>query len=144
MSAFYTRLANTANKLLASKGAPADVDRTTDVFDPVTGKVTVVSSVSQTLNAVLLEAGDRGYDVTLAENEVVGELKSAIASTVGSTFTPRPLDTLLTNNQLWQIFGVSVLAPSGTSVIYKLGLMFIKDVAPPNINFPYTFPFNLA
>jgi hypothetical protein len=128
MADFYTGLARTANALLKDKGQSITVRREVESYDPVTAESVTASSAQQTLNGAVFSKSKSSYDNSLSEEKISGETKTLLLSTVGSTFEPEINDKIIFNNKEWLAFGVSKLSPSGTNVIYQLGIMFLGEL----------------
>ena len=129
MSDFYTGLANTADVLLKDKGQSIVVRREIQSYDPITAETVVTQSLQQTLSGAVFSKSKTIYDNSLDEEKILGNTKTVLLSTVGSTFVPEINDKVVFENKEWLAFGVSELAPSGTGVIYKLGIMFLGNVS---------------
>jgi len=129
MSEFYTGLANTANVLLKYKGQAITVRREIESYDPITAETILTQSLVQTLNGAVFSKSKTIYDNSLDEEKILGNTKTVLLSTVGSQFVPEINDKVTFGNKEWLAFGVSKLAPSGTDVIYKLGIMFLGNVS---------------
>ena len=129
MSDFYTGLANTADVLLKDKGQSIVVRREVESYDPITAETVITQSLQQTLSGAVFSKSKTIYDNSLDEEKILGNTKTVLLSTVGSTFVPEINDKVVFENKEWLAFGVSKLAPSGTGVIYKLGIMFLGNVS---------------
>jgi hypothetical protein len=129
MSDFYTGLANTADVLLKDKGQSIVVRREIESYDPITAETVITQSLQQTLSGAVFSKSKTIYDNSLDEEKILGNTKTVLLSTVGSTFVPEINDKVVFENKEWLAFGVSKLAPSGTGVIYKLGIMFLGNVS---------------
>lgn len=129
MSDFYTGLANTADVLLKDKGQSIVVRREIESYDPITAETVITQSLQQTLSGAVFSKSKTIYDNSLDEEKILGNTKTVLLSTVGSTFVPEINDKVIFENKEWLAFGVSKLAPSGTGVIYKLGIMFLGNVS---------------
>jgi len=129
MSEFYTGLANTANVLLKDKGQAITVRREIESYDPITAETILTQSLVQTLNGAVFSKSKTIYDNSLDEEKILGNTKTVLLSTVGSQFVPEINDKVIFENKEWLAFGVSKLAPSGTDVIFKLGIMFLGNVS---------------
>lgn len=129
MSDFYTGLANTADVLLKDKGQSIVVRREVESYDPITAETVITESLQQTLSGAVFSKSKTIYDNSLDEEKILGNTKTVLLSTVGSTFVPEINDKVIFENKEWLAFGVSKLAPSGTGVIFKLGIMFLGNVS---------------
>lgn len=129
MSDFYTGLANTANVLLKDKGQVITVRREIESYDPITAETVITQSLQQTLSGAVFSKSKTIYDNSLDEEKILGNTKTVLLSTVGSQFVPEINDKVIFENKEWLAFGVSKLAPSGTDVIFKLGIMFLGNVS---------------
>lgn len=129
MSDFYTGLANTADVLLKDKGQSIVVKREIESYDPITAETVITESLQQTLSGAVFSKSKTIYDNSLDEEKILGNTKTVLLSTVGSTFVPEINDKVIFENKEWLAFGVSKLAPSGTGVIFKLGIMFLGNVS---------------
>jgi hypothetical protein len=140
MADFYTGLSNTANALLKDKGQSITVRRETESYDPVTAETVTTSSNEQTLNGAVFSKSETEYDHSLNEEKILGNTKTLLLSTVGSTFEPEINDKIIYGNKEWLTFGVSKLSPAGTNVIFKLGIMLLGDVVTTGITNGYLQP----
>ena len=129
MSDFYTGLANTADILLKDKGQSIVVRREVESYDPITAETVITQSLQQTLSGAVFSKSKTIYDNSLDEEKILGNTKTVLLSTVGSQFVPEINDKVIFENKEWLAFGVSKLAPSGTDVIFKLGIMFLGNVS---------------
>lgn len=129
MSDFYTGLANTANALLKDKGQSIVVRREVESYDAITAETVITQSLQQTLSGAVFSKSKTIYDNSLDEEKILGNTKTVLLSTVGSKFVPEINDKVVFENKEWLAFGVSKLAPSGTDVIFKLGIMFLGNVS---------------
>jgi len=129
MSDFYTGLANTADILLKDKGQSIVVRREIESYDPITAETVITQSLQQTLSGAVFSKSKTIYDNSLDEEKILGNTKTVLLSTVGSQFVPEINDKVIFENKEWLAFGVSKLAPSGTDVIFKLGIMFLGNVS---------------
>lgn len=128
MANFYSGLSNTADALLKDKGQSITVVRESESYDPITAESVTTSVGSQTLNGAIFSKSSSSYDQQLEEEKVIGETKTVILSTKDSTFTPQINDKLNIGNNQFLTYGVSKLSPSGTDVIFKLGVMLLGEI----------------
>ena len=140
MSDFYTGLANTADVLLKDKGQSIVVRREIESYEPITAETVVTQSLQQTLSGAVFSKSKTIYDNSLDEEKILGNTKTLLLSTVGSTFEPEINDKIIYGNKEWLTFGVSKLSPAGTNVIFKLGIMLLGDVVTTGITNGYLQP----
>ena len=126
MSVFYDELRRDANELLAELGRPIIFKRYTYVNDLVEGTSVPTLSASQTLNAAVLPASGgtlEAFDVRFMDGaQDDTNVRFAVVSAEGSTFTPGPKDKVDMDGLVWNVMGCTPLNVDGTAVIFSVGL----------------------
>lgn len=126
MSAFYEEMAAVAEELLQEFGRDITINRYgAGGHNPVTGGVSRTVETSQTLRAAVLPASQgtiQAFDVRFMDGVQGSEnLRFAVVSTVGSTFTPSPTDEAEFDGSRWAVLGCTPLNVDGTPVIFSVG-----------------------
>lgn len=112
MVSFYGGLADTAAKLLKSKGQQVTFTRRVEaVFDPVAGVDTYGSTSTFTGNGVI---------VPLSKDKVNGVMATLILE--ATTTSPEIGDAVTASGVDYVIEEIDILSPAGTVVLYEIGL----------------------
>lgn len=128
MSAFdYVAVRDKAKETLDKFGFAMTIKRYSTTKDTVAGTVARTVSQQQELTAVILPASKgtlEAFDVRFMSEGVLTDMnvRFAILSASGSTFTPGPKDVAEYFDGAWQVMGCTPLNVNGTAVIYSIGL----------------------
>lgn len=125
MTQFYTVLAASANRLLASKGQAITLTRTGGyTYDTSTGTASGTPVVETGVGVELPQKSDARATVGRSGDDVVSTKQARfILGTTGLTEAPGPGDTLTALDEtgasvVWSVLDCKVLRPAGTAVIY--------------------------
>jgi hypothetical protein len=116
---FYTRLQNTAQKLLKGKGQSLTLTKiTAGTYNPSTGGVTGGTTSTQLAYGAVFEYGNKNIDGTLIK---VGDKQLLLSAfkTDGTALTaPVVNDTVTIGGTTYTITQAKSSAPAGTVVLY--------------------------
>ncbi len=118
MNPLYTRLQETARRLLKSFGQPLLIERSDTKYDPIEGKNVPQAGISQTLDGVILPQTQR-RDQT---NEINPDQVKVILQTKDKKFNPQEGDQL--TNQAGEVFTIhsmATISPDSSVDILFLG-----------------------
>ncbi len=121
------KTAAAALKTIAKNGRVLPLSRSQRSFDNVTGEA--IGTVSQTgeITAIVLPrykgAIFNQMDEALRTAIITGRARTVLAAAAGASFAPKPLDVLTFDGAAWQIVGVSELSPTGTPILYTIGVI---------------------
>lgn len=125
MSAFYEGLRAEVDQLLAELGRDIIFQRYTYVNDLVEGTSVPTLMASQTLKAAVIPASGgtlEAFDVRFMDGAADDtNVRFAVVSAEGATFTPGPKDYALFDGLRWNVMGCTPLNVDGTAVIYSVG-----------------------
>ena len=120
---FYTRLQNTAQKLLKGKGQSLTLTKVTaGTYNPATGGMTGGTTSTQLAYGAVFEYGNKNIDGTLIK---VGDKQLLLSAfkTDGTALTaPVVNDTVTIGGIVYTVTQVKSLAPAGTIVLYDCNL----------------------
>ena len=122
MSAFYSGLAGTAQRLIADKGASVTLRRGTASVDPVTGDATTAAT-TYTMDVVQFpfRGGANKYPETWVQEARKGRMSKFLASANSVDVVPTTGDIVVDVNGVeWRLLGTEDLSPDGTKIIYTL------------------------
>lgn len=120
-----TKLAKKADDLLGKYGQIVTITRTAVDLDPVTNiPSSILSSTTGQFKAVNTAAGQGGF-----QNSVVAEaatiykkIRYLIVSAYQASFEPKAGDKLTMQGVNYTVWGVTPVSPSGTEIVYRLGI----------------------
>lgn len=124
---FYSRLADTADKLVSSKGKDIVITReVSSSFDPALGEDTVESE-SMTVKAVVLPASGGkivALDLRFGLSDMTyNKLAYFIMAGKNIKFEPEPSQTVLIGGEMWTILGVTPMNPNdGDALKYDVAI----------------------
>jgi len=121
----YTEAQADAAFLLAEFGAPVDVTRVVSSYDELEGVETVTEVTTVAVQGVTLPAA--GNSITQFDNAIVedyrkGKVRIFMVSAVGLTFEPEAGDLFTADGKIWDVLGVTPLAPAGVVVLHTLAV----------------------
>lgn len=118
----YQDDADTAAELLEEFGQPVTLtSKTSGAYSPSTGAA-VVTTDTQTVNAVVLDYGSRDIDGTLIR---AGDKRLLMApqTTAGDDLTaPVVDDTVAVGSTTYTVKGIKTLSPAGTVVLFDCNI----------------------
>ena len=121
---FYTRLQNTAQKLLKGKGQSLTITRiTAGTYNPATGAMTGTTTSTQTAYGAVFDYGTKQIDGTLIKAGDKQLLLSAF-KTDGTALTAPVLgDTVSIGGVVYTLVEpLKTVGPAGITVIYEANL----------------------
>jgi hypothetical protein len=121
---FYTRLQNTAQKLLKGKGQSITLTKVTaGTYNPATGAMTGTTTSTQTAYGAIFDYGAKQIDGTLIKAGDKQLLLSAF-KTDGTALTAPVLgDTVTISSIVYTLVEpLKTISPAGTVVLYDVNL----------------------
>lgn len=119
--------ANAALAAILANGRLLPLSRRTSTLDEVTGAEAAVVTQTGTIAGVVLPRYKgtifAQMDEALKKASITGRAKSVLCAAQGATFPPKPLDVLTFDGADWSVVGVTDLAPTGTPIIYTVGVI---------------------
>jgi hypothetical protein len=119
----YTRLRNTANRMLKGKGQTITlIKQSAGSYNVSTGAVTVTASTLYAYGAIF-DYGTKDIDGTLIKAGDKQLLLSAYSTTTGTLLTaPAVNDKVTVAGITYTITQIKTIAPGGTTVIYDCNI----------------------
>jgi len=119
---FYSRMQQTANKMLKGKGQAVTITRrTSGAYDPTTGAATVTTTTQVGWGAIF-DYSDRNIDGELILSGDKQLLLSAVNSTGTALTAPEVNDTVTAGGVVRTITRIKALSPAGTTVLFDINL----------------------
>lgn len=119
--------AKSALAAILANGRLLPLTRRTSTLDEVTGEETAVVTQSGTLAGVVLPRYKgiifAQMDEALKKAIITGRAKSVLCAAANAAFPPQPLDVLTFDGADWSVVGVTSLSPTGTPIIYTVGVI---------------------
>jgi len=127
MSFNYSASASTALNLISKFGREVQILRKSgSTINKVTGAATGGADRTGTIKAAILPASGASIndlDGKYTEELVRGNVRFVIAEAVNAPFAPITGDRIKFDAEEWESIGVTPIAPSGTAVLYKIGII---------------------
>lgn len=125
---FYSRMQQTANKLLIGKGQPVTLTNVVPgVYDPATGGTAASTTTVQTGTGTIMDYDIRQAGIFNSPGSLIREgdkqlLLSAL-NTAGSEITAPDIgDTVVASGKTFTVEQVKSIAPAGTVVMFDINL----------------------
>jgi hypothetical protein len=119
---FYSRMQQTANKMLQGKGQAVTITRqVSGAYDPATGTATVTTTVQNGYGAIF-DYSDKNVDGVLILSGDKQLLLSAVNSTGTALTAPEVNDTVTAGGMVRTITRIKALSPAGTTVMFDCNL----------------------
>jgi hypothetical protein len=119
---FYSRMQQTANKMLKGKGQAIVITRqVSGAYDPATGTATVTTTVQNGYGAIF-DYSDKNVDGVLILSGDKQLLLSAVNSTGTALTAPEVNDTVTAGGVVRTITRIKALSPAGTTVLFDVNL----------------------
>jgi hypothetical protein len=123
---FYSRMQQTANKMLKGKGQTIVITRqVSGAYDPTTGQATVTTTVQNGYGAIF-DYSDKNIDGELILSGDKQLLLSAVNSTGTALTAPEVNDTVTAGGMVRTITRIKALSPAGTTVMFDCNLRGIS------------------
>ena len=121
---FYTRLQNTAQKLLKGKGQSLTLTRiTAGTYDPATGGMTGATTSTQSAYGAIFDYGAKQIDGTLIKAGDKQLLLSAFKTDGAALTAPVLGDTVTVGSVTYTLVEpLKEVNPAGTVVLYEVNL----------------------
>tara|TARA_R110000744_G_scaffold143559_2_gene255494 strand:- start:611 stop:1000 length:390 start_codon:yes stop_codon:yes gene_type:complete len=123
----YAASAATALSLITKFGREVQILRANGrTINKVTGAPSGGSDLTGTIKAAILPASGANIndlDGKYTEELVRGNVRFVIAEAVNVPFAPITGDRIKFDSEEWESIGVTPIAPSGTAVLYKIGII---------------------
>lgn len=131
---FYSRLQDTADRILRDKGRALVLVREATAFDPATGVNTTTETTYDVVGAVLpaSQGTIQAFDNRLQSGTLIDEkLRYIILSARDAdgnqlAITPKSSDTMRFDGADWFVLGSTPVAPAGTPVYFKIGCQLVE------------------
>lgn len=123
MNPFYDRAADNALRMIAAKGLVLPIKRYALAdSDPASGACQPVVENQGLLTAIIMTGAgnDASAAIRLTDGLVEDRRLELLAAAKNAPFEPRPLDELEYDGLRWLVRAVTVAAPDGTPLIYRL------------------------
>jgi hypothetical protein len=121
------KTAAAALKTIAKNGRVLPMARRTATFQDITGGESVVTLTIGTITGIVLPRYKgpifNQMDEALRVAIITGKARTVLAAAAGATFPPKPLDRLTFDGSAWEVVGVSELSPTGTPILYTIGVI---------------------
>jgi hypothetical protein len=122
------KTAAAALKTIAKNGRVLTVLRPVAQFDDVTGTIPAPNfPLAGSITGIVLPRYKgtifNQMDEALRSAIITGRARTVLCAAAGATFPPKPLDVLEFDGANWQVVGVTELSPTGTPIIYNVGVI---------------------
>lgn len=123
----FSKLADTVLKLVKANGRELPIIKPSETVDQSTGVVSASDDTEGTIFGIILPRYKGilfdSMDDTLKDGLISGKFRSMLCAAKGATFPPEPNCEITVDGSTWRVVGVTELSPTGTPVIYNMGVI---------------------